>query len=106
MSLHSHDIDLFAPRRIDEARAKKKRTPSKAKGAKRRRPIETKTDLQLPHDVSVHASAHINDPIAMKHHAIASALGRDPRSGGNPRGRCVGKRTPCTAGETVHFAAA
>ena len=78
MSLHSHDIDLFAPRRIDEARAKKKRTPSKAKGAKRRRPIETKTDLQLPHDVSVHASAHINDPIAMKHHAIASALGRDP----------------------------
>jgi hypothetical protein len=80
MSLHSHDIDLFAPRRIDEARAKKKRTPSKAKGAKRRRPIETKTDLQLPHDVSVHASAHINDPIAMKHHAIASALGRECRT--------------------------
>jgi hypothetical protein len=79
MSLHSHDTDLFAPRRLDEPRAKKKRSVGKSKSAKRRKPIEKETNIQLPHDAAAHVSAHVNDPIAMKHNAIASALGCAPR---------------------------
>lgn len=74
MSLHSHDMDLFAPRRIDEQRTKKKRSASKPKALKRRKPIDTSlfddlacgrrceegTAVCGPHFLGGHAAALVN----------------------------------------------